>query len=152
MGQVKNVTRYTVSLDVTQESDNTSLLSRLKAFSEVNQGQSFLFRYQWAGKLGIDRATIRRWEQEIINSKPKFAYLYYDGSKRKNKRNLDSYQRFFLALIASLKRGLVTGREMTNEEVIDYLEAKEGNRPRWMGLTRQEFQKWGEQYSQQQAS
>lgn len=149
---MKNVTQYTVALGVAQKPDNTSLLSQLKSFCEAEQGQVFLPRYEWANRLNIDRVTIRRWEQEIVNSKPKFAYLYYDGNKRKAKKYLDTYQRFFLALVCSLKRGFITGREMTNQEVIDYLEAKEGDRPRWMGLTRQEFQKWDEQRQYSQAS
>lgn len=149
---VKNVTPYTVALGVAKNSNNTSLLSRLKSFCAVEKECVFLARYEWANRLEIDRATIRRWEQEIVCSKPKFAYLYYDGNKRKNKKHLDEYQRFFLALIASLKRGLITGKEMTNTEVVEYLETKEGNKPRWMGLTRQEFQQWGDRVNQKQAS
>jgi hypothetical protein len=150
--QVKDITRYTVVSYVSKNSDNKLVLSQLKEFSELNQEPTFVTRDYWANKLQINRKTIQRWELEIINSKPKFAYLYYDGNKRKSKSKLDLYQRFFLSLIYSLKEGLVTGFVMTNQDVISYLEAKEGNKPRWMGLTRQEFQKWNEHQQYSQAS
>lgn len=149
---VKNVTLYAFPQDVTKKSDKTALLSQLKSFSELKDEPQLVTRENWANQLNVNRKTIKRWEDEIIASKPKFAYLYYDGNKLKGRNKIDLYQRFFLSLICSLKKGLATGFVMTNQEVIDYLEAKEGDRPRWMGLTRQKFQKWGEQYQYSQAS
>jgi hypothetical protein len=151
VGTVKNVTQYTVGSIVRKQPEYNELLSQLKTFSSEMFLEQLTTRERWAKELGISPKTINRWEIAIIKSKIKFAFLYYDGAKRKRKAKLDHYQRFFLSLIAGLTKGAITGSPMTYAECIAWLESTDEGRPRWMRLTRKEFEQ-AQNYYQQKVS
>ena len=148
---VKNVTQYTVGFVVQKQTGYNELLSQLKTFSSEIVLEELTTRESWAKELGISPKTINRWEIAIIKSKIKFAFLYYDGVKRKRKTKLDHYQRFFLSLIAGLTKGVVTGSPMTYAECIAWFESTDEGKPRWMRLTRKEFEQ-AQSYYQQKVS
>ena len=153
MVTVKDVTQYTVALGVAKQQDFYMLLSHLKTFSTGNNSRELMSRWKWANELGIDRQTIRRWENEIIKPKMKFSYHYYNKNERQGKQGLDHYQRFFLCIIFSLMTGWVTGKEMSSyAEVIDYLQESKNGKPRWMNLTRDQFNELDKHYQHKQAS
>lgn len=158
MRSVKIITRTTVASTVAFHSSTALVLSQLKEFARLGDDRLFATRRFWAKELLVDRRTLQRWEDEIINSSPKLAYLFYDGKSRVGKQGLDFYQRFFFALIRALKEGMVK-EGMSEKESVTYhdiikwfLDLPESGEPRWMGLNRKEFQKWNEMHNQRRAS
>lgn len=142
---VKNVTHGSVAFSVAKTDDTVALLSQVKEFSCLNFRRIKVTREFWSKELNIHRETLRRWEVEIINSDLRLCRLYFkdeEGNSLRSKQMLDTYQRFFLTLIASLKKGVVTNCRLTNKEVVKYLTEKgESGLPRYWGLTRKEFSK-----------
>ncbi len=145
MIKVKNVTSGTVTSSVADTNNTVALLSQVKDFSCLSFRRIKVTREFWARELSVHRETIRRWESEIIESDRRLYRLYFKdegGNSLRGKQMLDTYQRFFLTLIASLKKGVFTDYRLTNKEVVAYLtERGETGLPRYWGLTRKEFAK-----------
>ena len=127
--QVKTVTPYSVASSVAKSQDTVAWLSHLKEFSQVENQRIFVTRDFWANQLNIDRKTIQRWEENIINKL--FVLSYY---QQERKSRLDNYQRFILSIIWVLK----VQRGMTYDQIIQYMVSPQGN-PFWMSIRRSEF-------------
>lgn len=145
MSTVKNVTQYTVALGVANPYSPDSLLSQLKEFSRLDNSRIFVTRRFWAKELGIDRKTIQRWEDELINEG--LWFLGEDYWKGGHRKMLDCYQRFIISLIYSMKNGIHPFVEqMTHKRIVEYMCSPKGN-PFWLGITREEFNKIEVNYS-----
>lgn len=95
-------------------------------------------RETWANVLGINRNTLRRWEEEIIKKRsPVKAYFYRN---RKNQKGYDAYQRFLTLVIYQVKQTRPNGiAKATNKDVIDFFNQCHDGRSVWRILGRENF-------------
>jgi len=106
--------------------------------------EEFISREVWAMMLGVNRNTLRRWEDEVIKKKIPLKLYFY---KRKGRYGYDAYQRFITLLIYILKNQVDRLRPLTNSEIVDFFGTQHDGVSMWKIFSRDNFAEYKKVYN-----
>lgn len=122
--------------DLVKKCNEVAVLTKLLDCDKKRLFQDpFLSREQYSFVLGINRATLYRW-QAILRSDRTLSLLYKECGKP-----LTAHQGFFLYLFAEFKKF------HSYEEVILQFKSPYQGKPFWYWITKEKFKKWQEDVS-----